>query len=249
MIKALLIDDEPLARSIIAEYLEDFPDITVLKECGDGFEAAKAIAELNPDLIFLDVQMPKITGFELLELLEDPPAVIFTTAFEEFAIKAFEQHAVDYLLKPISKSRFDKAIQKFMAQSPTAQSREKTKALAEEINEQQSHYIDRVLVRTGNNIKIIPVSKINYLSADDDYVCVHTDEGSALKKNTMAYFEKHLSEKDFVRVHRSYIVRINQIVRIEPYEKDSHKVILRDKTSVSVSKSGYSKLKKALEGS
>jgi len=249
MIKALLIDDEPLARSIIAEYLEDFPEITVLKECGDGFEAAKAIAELNPDLIFLDVQMPKITGFELLELLEDPPAVIFTTAFEEFAIKAFEQHAVDYLLKPISKSRFDKAIQKFMAQGPTLQSREKTKALAEEINEQHSQYIDRVLVRTGNNIKIIPVSKINYLSADDDYVCIHTDEGSALKKNTMAYFEKHLSEKDFVRVHRSYIVRINQIVRIEPYEKDSHKVILRDKTSVSVSKSGYAKLKKALEGS
>ncbi len=249
MIKALLIDDEPLARSIIAEYLEDFPEITVLKECGDGFEAAKAIAELNPDLIFLDVQMPKITGFELLELLEDPPAVIFTTAFEEFAIKAFEQHAIDYLLKPISKSRFDKAIQKFLAQSPGPQSREKTKALAEEINEQQSHHIDRVLVRTGNNIKIIPVSKINYLSADDDYVCIHTDEGSALKKNTMAYFEKHLSEKDFVRVHRSYIVRINQIVRIEPYEKDSHKVILRDKTSVSVSKSGYSKLKKALEGS
>jgi len=249
MIKALLIDDEPLARSIIAEYLEDFPEITVLKECGDGFEAAKAIAELNPDLIFLDVQMPKITGFELLELLEDPPAVIFTTAFEEFAIKAFEQHAVDYLLKPISKSRFDNAIQKFMAQGPTLQSREKTKALAEEINEQHSQYIDRVLVRTGNNIKIIPVSKINYLSADDDYVCIHTDEGSALKKNTMAYFEQHLSEKDFVRVHRSYIVRINQIVRIEPYEKDSHKVILRDKTSVSVSKSGYAKLKKALEGS
>lgn len=248
MIKVLLIDDEPLARSIIAEYLEDFPEITILKECGDGFEAAKAIAELNPDLIFLDVQMPKITGFELLELLEDPPAVIFTTAFEEFAIKAFEQHAIDYLLKPISKSRFDKSIQKFMAQSSTPQSREKTKALAEEINQQQSHQIDRVLVRTGNNIKIIPVSKINYLSADDDYVCIHTDEGSSLKKNTMAYFEKHLNEKEFVRVHRSYIVRINQIVRIEPYEKDSHKIILRDKTSVSVSKTGYSKLKKALEG-
>lgn len=165
MIKVLLIDDEPLARSIIAEYLEDFPEITILKECSDGFEAAKAIAELSPDLIFLDVQMPKITGFELLELLEDPPAVIFTTAFEEFAIKAFEQHAIDYLLKPISKSRFDKAIQKFMAQSATPQSREKTKALAEEINAQQSHQIDRVLVRTGNNIKIIPVSKINYLSA------------------------------------------------------------------------------------
>src|SRR5690606_12764651 len=107
MIKALLIDDQPLARSLIAEYLEDFPEITVLKACGDGCEAAKAIAELNPDLIFLDAQMPKITGFELLELLEDPPAVIFTTAFEEFAIKAFEQHAIDYLLKPISKSRFD----------------------------------------------------------------------------------------------------------------------------------------------
>src|SRR5690606_5423796 len=116
MIKALLIDDEPLARSILKEYLVDFSEITILKECNDGFEAAKAIAEFEPDLIFLDVQMPKITGFELLELLEEPPAVIFTTAFEEFAIKAFEQHAVDYLLKPISKSRFDKAIQKFINQ-------------------------------------------------------------------------------------------------------------------------------------
>src|SRR5690606_13820361 len=164
-------------------------------------------------------------------------------------IKAFEQHAIDYLLKPISKSRFDKAIQKFMAQGPTLQSREKTKALAEEINEQHSQYIDRVLVRTGNNIKIIPVSKINYLSADDDYVCIHTDEGSALKKNTMAYFEKHLSEKGSGSVHRAYIMRINQPVRIEPYQEESHKVMLRHKASVSASKSGYAKLKTALEGS
>jgi len=250
MIKALLIDDEPLARSILNEYLVDFPEITILKECNDGFEAAKAIAEFTPDLIFLDIQMPKINGFELLELLEDPPAVIFTTAFEEFAIQAFEKHAVDYLLKPISKSRFDKAIQKFIAQNNSLvlkESKEATRSFIEQVNH-NSDYLDRVLVRTGNNIKIIPVSKINYLAADDDYVQIHTDEGSSLKKNTLTYFEQNLNEKDFVRVHRSFIVRINQIIRIEPYEKESHKVILKDKTSISVSKSGYAKLKKALEG-
>lgn len=249
MIKALLIDDEPLARSILLEYLIDFPEIQIVKECNDGFEAAKAIAEFEPDLIFLDIQMPKITGFELLELLEDPPAVIFTTAYEEFAIKAFEQHAIDYLLKPISKPRFTKAVQKFLEQNNKTNSsyQEKTKSLIQEISK-ANHYIDRVLVRTGNNIKIIPVSKINYLAADDDYVCIYTDEGSSLKKNTLSYFEQNLDEKEFVRVHRSFIVRINQVIRIEPYDKDGHKVILKDKTSISVSKSGYSKLKKALEG-
>ena len=248
MIKALIIDDEPLARSILLEYLIDFPEIQVMKECNDGFEAAKAIAEFEPDLIFLDIQMPKITGFELLELLEDPPAVIFTTAYEEFAIQAFEQHAIDYLLKPISKARFIKAIQKFIAQNNTNSSyKEKTKSFIQKVTENDRH-IDRVLVRTGNNIKIIPVGKINYLAADDDYVCIHTDEGSSLKKNTLSYFEQNLDEKEFVRVHRSFIVRINQVIRIEPYDKDGHKVILKDKTSISVSKSGYSKLKKALEG-
>lgn len=246
MIKALIIDDEPLARSIVSEYLLDFPQIEVLRECGDGFEAAKAIAEVNPDLIFLDVQMPKITGFELLELIDEPPAVIFTTAFEEFALRAFEQHAIDYLLKPISKARFVKAVEKFLSQN-TTRSREKTKTFIEEVKDKEENNLDRVLVRTGNNIKIIPVDKINYLAADDDYVSIHTDEGSALKKATLTYFEKNLNQDEFVRVHRSFIVRINQIIRIEPYEKESHKVILKDKSSISVSKSGYAKLKAALE--
>lgn len=246
MIKALIIDDEPLARSIVSEYLLDFPQIEVLRECGDGFEAAKAIAEVNPDLIFLDVQMPKITGFELLELIDEPPAVIFTTAFEEFALRAFEQHAIDYLLKPISKERFVKAVEKFLLQN-TTRSTEKTKTFIKEIKDTGESSLDRVLVRTGNNIKIIPVNKINYLAADDDYVSIHTDEGSALKKATLTYFEKNLNQDEFVRVHRSFIVRINQIIRIEPYEKESHKVILKDKSSISVSKSGYTKLKAALE--
>ena len=249
MIKVLLIDDEPLARSIIKEYLNDYPQITIAMECNDGFEAAKAITEHQPHLIFLDVQMPKITGFELLELLENPPAVIFTTAFEEFALKAFEKHAVDYLLKPISKPRFDKAVQKFLAQNNVPaleKSKEQNRQFIDDVS-QQKESLDRILVRTGHNIKIIPVSKINYLAADDDYVSIYTDEGSSLKKNTLSFYEKNLSEDEFVRVHRSYIVRINQIIRIEPYEKDSHKVILKDKTSISVSKSGYAKLRKALE--
>src|SRR5690606_29356651 len=170
-----------------------------------------------------------------------PPAVIFTTAFEEFALKAFEKHAVDYLLKPISKARFDKAVQKFLAQNNVPALEESKQKKRQFINDvtKQKETLDRILERTGHNIKIIPVSKINYLTADDDYVRIYTDEGSTLKKNTLSFYEKNLSEDEFVRVHRSYIVRINQIIRIEPYEKDSHKVILKDKTSISVSKSGY----------
>ena len=174
MIKAILIDDEPLARSILLEYLNEYPQIKVVQECNDGFEAMKAISEHQPDLIFLDIQMPKISGFELLELLEKPPAVIFTTAFEEYALEAFERHAVDYLLKPISAIRFKKAIDNYLA-NPNLQ-KEKTKALVETRNDSTS-FLERVLIKTGSTLKIIPTNHIIYLSADDDYVTVQTKDG------------------------------------------------------------------------
>lgn len=248
MKQALLIDDEPLARMVVLEYLQDYKDqIQVLQECGDGFEGMKAIMQSQPDLIFLDVQMPKINGFEMLELLEQPPAVIFTTAFDEFAIKAFEAHAIDYLLKPFSKERFKKAVDKYLAQSGTpVQQQKQTESLLEEVATQSPVQHDRIVVKTGTKVKIIPVHDVLYLEADDDYVSVHTAEGSFLKNKTMSFFEKVLDVRQFVRVHRSYIVAIDQITRIDPYEKDSHIAILKSGAKIPVSKSGYVKLKQVL---
>ncbi|WCT13565.1 LytR/AlgR family response regulator transcription factor [Mucilaginibacter jinjuensis] len=248
MKRALLIDDEPLARMVVLEYLQDYKDqIEVLQECGDGFEGMKAIMQSQPDLIFLDVQMPKINGFEMLELLEQPPAVIFTTAFDEFAIKAFEAHAIDYLLKPFSKERFHKAVEKYLAQSGTpVQQQKQTESLLEEVATQSPVQHDRIVVKTGTKVKIIPVHDVLYLEADDDYVSVHTAEGSFLKNKTMSFFEKVLDVRQFVRVHRSYIVAIDQITRIDPYEKDSHIAILKSGAKIPVSKSGYVKLKQVL---
>jgi two-component system LytT family response regulator len=247
MKRALVIDDEPLARMVVLEYLQQFTDqIEVLQECNDGFEGLKAIQQHQPDLIFLDVQMPKINGFEMLELVEQPPSVIFTTAFDEYAIKAFEAHAVDYLLKPFSKDRFNKAIEKYLAQSPApAQQTKKTEELLDAVASSPAQH-ERIVVKTGTKVKIIPVQDVQYLQADDDYVSVFTQEGSYLKNKTMNFFEQMLDPRYFVRVHRSYIIAIQQITRIDPYEKDSHLAILKSGAKIPVSKSGYVKLKGVL---
>lgn len=246
MIRALLIDDEPLARMVVREYLMGFPQIEVLQECGDGFEGLKAIQQHQPDLIFLDVQMPKINGFEMLELVDEQPAVIFTTAFDEYAIKAFEAHATDYLLKPFSKERFNKAIEKFLAQAPaTAATPKQQDNLLETASASPAQH-ERIVVKTGTKVKIIPVADVQYLQADDDYVSVFTQEGSYLKNKTMSFFEQTLDSRQFVRVHRSYIVSVQEITRIDPYEKDSHLAILKSGAKVPVSKTGYVKLKQVL---
>lgn len=242
MISTILIDDEPLARTIIKEYLEEFPQITVLQECNDGFEGLKAIMQHKPQLVFLDVQMPKINGFEMLELIEEPPAVIFVTAFDEYAIKAFESHAIDYLLKPFSKERFNKAVEKFLEHVTDATlppSLPETFSLSP-----QQH--QRVVVKTAGKIKIIPVDDIHYLEAADDYVRIHTKEGAFLKNRTMSHFEKSLDADLFVRTHRSYIVNVQLITRIDPYEKENYVALLKTGAKVSVSKSGYAKLKQVL---
>lgn len=243
--RVLLIDDEPLARSVVIEYLQSWPQIQIVQECSDGFEGVKAIAQHEPDLIFLDIQMPKINGFEMLELIDQPPSVIFTTAFDEYAIKAFEEHAVDYLLKPFTKARFDKAVQKWMDQQQTSEPKQNTKQLLENL-QTSSPKNERVVVKTGNKIKIIPINDIIFLAADDDYVKIHTSEGSFLKNRTMAYFEQLLGEEEFVRVHRSYIIKINEITRIDPYEKESHLAILKSGEKIPVSKTGYPKLRQVL---
>jgi two-component system, LytTR family, response regulator len=242
MIRTILIDDEPLARSIVKEYLQSYSQVQVLQECNDGFEGVKAIMQHQPDLIFLDIQMPKINGFEMLELIEEPPAVIFTTAFDEYAIKAFETHAVDYLLKPFSKGRFDKAMEKFLNQSSLQLQKKATGNFLQSINELPAQQ-ERIVVKNGGKIKIIPVSEIQYLEAADDYVKIFTAEGSYLKNKTMGFFESSLPQNEFVRTHRSYIINVKEITRIDPYEKENHLAILRSGARIPVSKNGYGKLK------
>lgn len=251
--KIIIIDDEPLARSIVKEYLQKHPQLQLVQECGDGFEGLKAIQQHQPDLIFLDIQMPKITGFEMLELIEQPPAVIFTTAFDEFAIKAFEAHAIDYLLKPFDQQRFDKAIAKCLSiLTDPARHEKKTntteKATQEilDIASQSPSQSQRIVVKNGSKIKIIPVHDVYYLEAADDYVKIHTSEGYFLKNKTMNHFEQTLDKVQFARCHRSYIVNVQQITRIDPYEKDNHVAILRSGAKVPVSRSGYGKLKEVL---
>lgn len=245
MIKAVIIDDEPLARSIVKEYLQDYKDITIVNECNDGFEGVKAIMQTQPDLIFLDIQMPKINGFEMLELVEPSPSVIFTTAFDEFAIKAFEAHAIDYLLKPFSKERFDKAIQKWLEQRKNTDSPKISHILSDSTTKQPEDH-QRIVVKTGNNIRIIPVNEIQYIEAYDDYVKIYAQDGCFLKKKTMAYYEQTLNESEFVRVHRSFIVQISQITKIELLEKDNHVALLKNGTRIALSKTGYSKLRGVL---
>lgn len=245
MKKVIIIDDEPLARMVVLEYLQSFPQLTVAQECNDGFEGVKAIQQHQPDLIFLDIQMPKINGFEMLELLEQPPAVIFTTAFDEYAIRAFEAHAIDYLLKPFSKERFDKAVNKWLEQQTNAAAPNNTQHLLEAVAQNPAQH-NRIVVKNGTKIKIIPVSEVLYLEAADDYVKVHTAEGYFLKSKTMNYFENTLDASVFSRCHRSYLVNTQYITRIDPYEKDSHVAVLKNGTKVPVSRGGYGKLREAL---
>ncbi len=242
--KVVIIDDEPLARSIVKEYLQKHPQVEILQECNDGFEGLKAIQQHQPDLIFLDIQMPKINGFEMLELIEQPPAVVFATAFDEFAIKAFEAHAIDYLLKPFNQERFDKAINKFKEQKSLS-TEKATQELLETASQSPSQN-NRIVVKNGSKIKIIPVHEVLYLEAADDYVKVHTGEGYFLKNKTMNHFEQTLDGQQFVRSHRSYIVNVQQITRIDPYEKDNHVAILRSGIKVPVSRTGYVRLREVL---
>ena len=239
MIKTVLIDDEPLARNIVSEYLKSYPEFQIVQECNDGYEGVKAIAQHKPDLIFLDIQMPKINGFEMLELIDEPPGVIFTTAFDEYAIKAFEAQAVDYLLKPFSKDRFNKAIAKWLQQRQGA-----APSVPPEIYQPEES--NRIVVKEGSNIRIIPAAEIFYIEAYDDYVKIFTAKDMFLKKKTMSFYEQALNNSQFIRVHRSYIVQLSQITRIEPLEKDTHVALLKNGARVPLSKTGYGKLKLTL---
>ncbi|MNK05414.1 Transcriptional regulatory protein YehT [compost metagenome] len=239
MIKAFIVDDEPLARELVKKHLQRHSDIVLVGEAQDGFEALKLIPEVKPDLLFLDIQMPKINGFELLELLSENPSVIFTTAFDEFALKAFEVNALDYLLKPFSEERFDTAVKK-------KRSTELTDDLKKDIPLQIIHEQNRIVVKDGTEIKIIPINDVDYIEAYDDYVKIFQDKKYILKKQTMNHFEQVLPKNQFIRIHRSYILNVNQLTKIESYEKNSYVAILKSGTSIPISRSSYSELKNRL---
>lgn len=242
MIKTIIIDDEPLAAGIIQEFLLEFLQFEVVEVCQDGFQGLKAINQHKPDLIFLDVQMPKITGFEMLELLDDPPAVIFTTAFDQYALKAFDAKAMDYLLKPFSEERFKQAIDRFLESRSKTTEVESTDLDLSQLAEKSN----RLVVRVKNDIKIIPIAEVIYFEAEDDYVAIHTSGGKYLKKMTMKLLEESLDSAKFARVHRSFIINLNGITGIEPYERDTYLVKLRAGEQIPVSKTGYTRLRQVL---
>ncbi len=246
MIKVILIDDEPLARQIVKEYLSVFKQVEIVAECGDGFEAVKAIQQHDPALIFLDIQMPKINGFETLELLEKKPAVIFTTAFDEYALKAFEQNAVDYLLKPFNQERFEKAVKKFIENVPEKETDKKMEQL-ESVSKKHTEEAHRVVVKNGTSILILPTSQIIYIEAYDDYVKIFNNETFYLKKKTMSYYEEVLDPDQFVRVHRSFILNLNYLTKIEALDKNNNLALLKNGAKIPLSRSGYSKLRETLK--
>jgi len=244
--RVVIIDDEPLARDLIKSFLGELGEMQLVGECSDGFQGLKAIQETKPDLVFLDVQMPKITGFEMLELMDQPPMIVFTTAYNEYAIKAFEMNAVDYLLKPFSKERFKQAVDKAMDGKLRKAQTEKNLQNLQNETVHLKEFLQRVVVKTGQKIQVLPIADIHYLEAQDDYVMIYTNGAKYLKQQTMKHFEKALDPALFVRIHRSYIVNVNQMAQLEQYEKESYKLLLKDKSVLPVSKSGYADLKLVL---
>ena len=243
-IKAIIVDDEELARSLVREYLSAHPAVEIVAECANGFEAVKAVAELNPDLMFLDIQMPKLSGFEVIELLDEPPAVIFVTAFDQYALKAFDVHAVDYLLKPYGKERFNQALQQALDRI-SRKIPNKTKEILSEAKP-TDQLLERILITEGTKVLVIHAEKVDYIEAQDDYISVRSEGRSHLKMQRMSDLESQLDPRQFVRIHRSYILNIERISKIELYAKDSRTAILKDGTQLPVSRTGYDKLKELL---
>lgn len=241
-IKTIIIDDESLARSIIKEYSKEIPQIEIVAEAQNGFEGVKLIQQLNPDLIFLDIQMPKLNGFEMLELLENVPQVIFTTAYDEYAIKAFEINAADYLLKPFSMERFSDAVKKVVA-NPDQSKQQHLSSLFENALGKSS----RIIVKEKNELIFIEHDDIMFVEAMDDYVAIHTSRGKYLKKQTLTHFENILPQEKFSRVHRSFIISLKQMKKIYLMEKGTHEILMSNGSKIPVSKSGYQSLKNSIE--
>ena len=245
-IKTIIIEDEAPASELLKHYLKDFSIIDVVDVCANGFEGLKSISESKPDLIFLDIQMPKLTGFEMLEILEERPEIIFTTAYDQFAIKAFELNAVDYLLKPFNKERLSEAVNKVIEKFHSGKAGRKAAADLLPRKPETEARLSRIVVKKGNSIKIISVEQVKYIEAQDDYVMIYYSDGKALKQQTMKYYEENLSRADFVRIHRSYIVNVKEINRIEPYGKENHIAVMLSGAKLPVSRSGYKQVREDL---
>jgi two-component system LytT family response regulator len=245
-IGAIIVDDELLARHVIRELLSSHAEIAILAECANGIEAVKAVAEHQPSLIFLDVQMPKLTGFDVLELVDTDAAIIFTTAFDQYAMRAFEVHAVDYLLKPFGRERFETALTHAKSLIGKKSPHPRAEDLTASARPPQQ-FLERVVVKDGTRVSIIPIAKLDYAEAQDDYVALATAGKKHLKQQTIASLEACLDPNFFVRIHRSYIVNLERVTRIEPYAKDSKIAILSDGTRLPVSRSGYAKLQQFLD--
>lgn len=243
-IRAIIVDDEELARAILRESLEQHPDIEIAAECSNGFEAVKAVTELKPDLLFLDVQMPKLDGFEVLELIGTDMAIVFVTAYDQYALRAFEVHAVDYLLKPYSSERFEAALEHARLRLG---GKENVPAGLTASARVPGQYAERIVLRDGSNVHIIPVAKLDYAEAQDDYVALASGGKKLLKAQTISSLEEVLDPKQFLRIHRSYILNIDRLKQLEPYGKDSHLAILLDGTRLAVSRSGLARLRTVLD--
>ena len=256
--RAVIVDDEELARQVLREFLTAHPEIEIAAECANGFEAVKSITELKPDLVFLDVQMPKLDGFEVLELIGTNAAVVFVTAHDNYAIRAFEVHAVDYLLKPFGCDRFEAALTRAKerlssassaAISPTGQPARPVPSpsdLAAAARPPAQH-LDRIPVRDGTKVFIIPIAKLDYAEAQDDYIALCSENKKHLKQQTISSLESALDPSRFLRIHRSYIVNLERVARIEPYGKDSHVAVLHNGTQLPVSRAGYARLREFLD--
>jgi len=242
-IGAVIVDDEDLARGLVIEMLKTHADIRVLAECANGFEAVKAVTESKPDLLFLDIQMPKLDGFEVLELVGRDLAVIFTTAYDTYAMRAFDAHAVDYLLKPFTAERFEKALERARQRlgEKTADPAELAAAARP-----PGQFIQRIVVKDGPAVHVIPVEKLDYAEAQDDYVALKSDKKTYLKQQTISSLETMLDPAQFIRIHRSHIVNLDRVAKIEAYSKDSKVAVLRDGTQLPVSRAGYARLKSLL---
>lgn len=245
-IRTLIIDDELLARDLLRYYLSKDDRFELVGECTNGFEGALAINELKPDLVFLDIQMPKITGFEMLELIPDPPVIIFSTAFDQFAIRAFEANAIDYLLKPYPYERVLASLNKAVEKLKSKQKNSEVSLLIE-AHDSEVEILNRIVVKSGRKIQVIPVESIYYLESQDDFVMIYCSEGHFMKQKTMRYFEQCLDKRQFIRIHRSYLLKLSCIAEIQQYEKESWIVITRQGTRLKVSKAGYTSLMEKLK--
>jgi two-component system LytT family response regulator len=243
-LRVVIVDDEPLARGVVREFATRQPGVEVIAECGNGFEAVKAVSELNPDLLFLDVQMPKLDGFEVLELIGRSVPVIFTTAYDKYALRAFEVHAIDYLMKPFSEERFAEALSRARGRLAAKDEMPVEELVAEA--RPRTGPVERVLIRDGAQVHVIPVERIDYVEAQDDYVCFKAEGKDYLKDQTMGAVEASVDPERFVRIHRSYLLNIERIARVELYAKDSRVAILRDGRRLPVSRAGYARLSKLL---